>query len=48
MTGPELKISVQTDRAWSELTRTMAHRAPRHLHNAQTAWRKMRRLRRVG
>lgn len=46
MANEELPISVQTDKAWSELTRTMARRAPRHLHNAQTAWRKMRQLRR--
>lgn len=48
MADNELPISVQTDKAWAELTRTMAHRAPKHLHNAQKSWRKMRQLRSRG
>ena len=46
MTQPETKSAIQADRAWATLTRTLAYKVPRHLHNAQTSWRHMRRLRR--
>jgi hypothetical protein len=47
MAEPETKSAIQADRAWSHLTKTLAHNVPRHLHNAQTSWRKMQQLRRI-
>jgi hypothetical protein len=48
MSTPETKSAIQADKAWAELTRTLARDVPRHLHNAQTAWRKMAQMRRRG
>ena len=46
MAAPETKSAIQADRAWAEFTKTLAHGVPKHLHNAQTSWRRMRQLRR--
>jgi hypothetical protein len=46
MSGPETESAIQADRAWAHFTRQLAHKVPRHLHNAQTSWRRMRQLRR--
>lgn len=46
MTGPETKSAIQADKAWASFAKTLAHDVPKHLHNAQTSWRRMRALRR--
>lgn len=46
MSTPETKSAIQADRAWSYLTTSLAHKVPKHLHNAWLASLHMKALRR--